>query len=105
MMKHPFSGKVTVALAGTVARKSDSAVVLSPFPQSDEMLVGNMTLCPAAAGNDVATMLAAPINAMLRHSMSTHFVRVTSRLLITSLSTITNRNLVPSPWPLCPETS
>jgi hypothetical protein len=76
-------------LAGTVERKFDSAVVLSPFPQSDEMLVGNMTLCPAAAGNDVATMLTAPINAMLRHPMSTHFVRVTSRLLIATLLTIT----------------
>jgi hypothetical protein len=44
MMKHPFSGNVTVELAGTVARNSDSAFVLSPVPQCDGMFAGNGTL-------------------------------------------------------------
>ena len=44
MMKQPPAGKVTVALAGTLARKFESGVVLSPCEQSDGMLAGNVTL-------------------------------------------------------------
>jgi hypothetical protein len=43
-MKQPSEGNVTVEFAGTLAKYSDSAFVLSPCPQSEGILVGNVKL-------------------------------------------------------------
>jgi hypothetical protein len=75
-------GNITVAFAGTVARKPSSALVLSPLPQPDGMLVGRRMLCPAPAGTDVESALIAPINTMVRHSMRTSIVRGAMRVLM-----------------------